>query len=130
MDGEITVDSIYTQGSVFSVRIPQKVEDNSPLGEFKVLATEKNEHRYYSKSFEAPEARILIVDDDDLNLIITTKLLQETKMSIDTASSVEECLRKTTRRFYNLILMDYMMPGMDGGNILEEIRKQENCLCK
>ena len=130
MDGEITVDSIYTQGSVFSVRIPQKVEDNTPIGEFRVFSADKDTQSYYSKSFEAPEARILIVDDDDLNLIITTKLLQETKMAIDTASSVDECLRKTKRRYYNLILMDYMMPGMDGGSLLAEIRKQENGLCK
>ena len=60
---------------------------------------------FYNKSFEAPEARVLIVDDDDLNLIITTKLLQDTKMTIDTASSGEECLRKTMRRYYNLIFV-------------------------
>jgi len=130
MDGEITVDSIYTQGSVFSVKIPQKIADASPMGEFKVISTEQKVENYYNKSFEAPEARILIVDDDDLNLIITTKLLQETKMAIDTASSAEECLRKTKRRFYNLILMDYMMPDMDGGSLLGEIRKQENGLCR
>lgn len=130
MGGEISVDSVYTQGSVFSVSIPQKVEDDAPIGEFVMISAEQNTEKYYSKTFEAPEARVLIVDDDDLNLIITTKLLQETKMSIDTASSVEECLRKTKRRFYNLILMDYMMPGMDGGSLLAEIRKQENGLCK
>lgn len=130
MQGEITVDSIYTQGSEFTVVIPQRVVDESPLGEFTVLSQDKNTATYYSKSFEAPEARILVVDDDDLNLIITTKLLQDTKMSIDTASSADECLRKTSKRYYNLILMDYMMPGMNGGELLREVRKQENGLCK
>ncbi len=130
MEGEITVDSIYTQGSVFTVRIPQKVVDAVPMGDFKVASNEQKTENYYNKLFEAPEARVLIVDDDDLNLIITTKLLQETKMAIDTASSAEECLRKTKRRFYNLILMDYMMPDMDGGSLLSEIRKQENGLCR
>ncbi len=130
MGGEITVDSIYTQGSVFTVKIPQKVVDYTPIGDFKIVSAEQNTGGYYNKSFEAPEARVLIVDDDDLNLIITTKLLQETKMAIDTASSAEECLRKTKRRFYNLILVDYMMPDMDGGTLLREIRKQENGLCK
>ncbi|MBP3678071.1 MAG: response regulator, partial [Agathobacter sp.] len=130
MKGEITVDSIYTQGSEFTVVIPQTIADEAPLGEFTTLVQGKNTSTYYSKSFEAPEARILIVDDDDLNLIITTKLLQDTKMSIDTASSVDECLRKTSKRYYNLILMDYMMPGMNGGELLREIRKQDNGLCK
>ncbi|MBQ3559616.1 MAG: DegV family EDD domain-containing protein [Agathobacter sp.] len=130
MQGEISVDSIYTQGSEFTVLIPQKIVDDSPMGEFTTFIANKNTATYYSKSFEAPEARILIVDDDDLNLIITTKLLQDTKMSIDTASSVDECLRKTSKRYYNLILMDYMMPGMNGGELLREVRKQENGLCK
>lgn len=130
MNGEITVDSIYRQGSVFSVSIPQKIVDVSPMGEFRIAAAGQKAEIYYSKSFEAPEARILIIDDDDLNRIITAKLLQETKMDIDTASSVEECLRKTKKKFYNVILMDYLMPGMDGGSLLAEIRKQENGLCK
>ena len=130
MQGEITVDSIYTQGSEFTVVIPQIIVDEAPLGEFTTKIMDKKSATYYSKSFEAPEARILIVDDDDLNLIITTKLLQDTKMSIDTASSVDECLRKTSKRYYNLILMDYMMPGMNGGELLRELRKQENGLCR
>lgn len=130
MQGEITVDSIYTQGSEFTVVIPQKIVDEAPMGEFTTTTHDKSTSTYYSKSFEAPEARILIVDDDDLNLIITTKLLQDTKMSIDTASSVDDCLRKTSKRYYNLILMDYMMPGMNGGELLREVRKQENGLCK
>lgn len=130
MGGKITVDSIYTQGSVFTVTIPQKIADAKPMGEFKLISAEHKPETYYNKSFEAPEARVLVVDDDDLNLIITTKLLQETKMSIDTASSAEECLRKTKKRYYNVILMDYMMPDMDGGTLLKEIRRQENGLCK
>lgn len=130
MDGEITVDSIYTQGSEFTVVFPQQIVDETPIGEFTALVQENKVSTYYSRSFEAPEARILVVDDDDLNLIIITKLLQDTKMSIDTASSADECLRKTSKRYYNLILMDYMMPGMNGGELLREVRKQENGLCK
>lgn len=130
MGGEITVDSVYTQGSVFTVTINQKIVDSKAIGVFDAEAKDKKEIAEYSKLFEAPEARVLIVDDDDLNLIITTKLLQDTKMSIDTASTADECLRKTKKRFYNLILMDYMMPDMDGVSLLKELRKQENGLCK
>ena len=130
MNGEISVDSIYTQGSEFTVVIPQKVMDATAMGEFTTISYDKNAAMQYSRLFEAPDARVLVVDDDDLNLIITTKLLQETKMSIDTASSVEECLKKTSKRYYNVILMDYMLPEMNGGQLLREIRKQENGLCK
>lgn len=130
MGGDISVDSIYTQGSEFTVTLEQKIVDETPIGEFESVVKSQNLSNYYSKSFEAPEARLLIVDDDDLNLIITTKLLQDTKMSIDIAANAEECLRKTKKHYYNLILMDYMMPGMDGSALLKAIRKQENGLCK
>lgn len=130
MQGEITVDSIYTQGSEFTVVIPQKIIDKSTIGEFDTVAYDENTAMQYNRLFEAPEARVLVVDDDELNLMITTKLLQDTKMSIDTASSAEECLKKTSTRYYNLILMDYMMPEMNGGELLREVRKQGNGLCK
>lgn len=130
MQGEITVDSIYTQGSEFTVVIPQKIIDKSTIGEFDTVAYDENTAMQYNRLFEAPEARVLVVDDDELNLMITTKLLQDTKMSIDTASSPEECLKKTSTRYYNLILMDYMMPEMNGGELLREVRKQGNGLCK
>lgn len=130
MHGEITVDSIYTQGSEFTVLIPQKIVDVSPVGEFATIEYNKSVTNYYSKLFEAPEARVLIVDDDDLNLIITSKLLQDTKMLIDTAGNAQECLEKTSKRYYNLILMDYMLPEMNGEQLLREVRRQENGLCK
>ena len=130
LGGDISVDSIYTQGSEFTVMIPQKIVDPTPVGEFEVYVQKDAKHGHYTRSFEAPEARVLVVDDDKLNLMITTKLLQETKMLIDTASSAEECLKKTSSRYYNLILMDYMMPDMTGGELLREIRKQGNGLCK
>ena len=130
MGGTISVDSIYTQGSVFTVTLEQKVIDNELIGNVAVEGISTSKKVRYNRFFEAPEARILVVDDDDLNLIITTKLLQDTKMTIDTASSAEECIRKTKQRYYNLILMDYMMPDMDGASALKEIRRQENGLCR
>ncbi len=130
MGGTISVDSIYTKGSLFTITIPQEVASHDPMGEFLSENKTANVGAYYSKAFEAPEARVLIVDDDDLNLIITTKLLQDTKMMIDTASSPEECLRKTKSRYYNLIFVDYLMPRMDGGELLHEIRRQDNGLCR
>ena len=130
MGGEITVDSIYTQGSEFRVTIEQKIVDETPMGEFLVVSSARKKAAYYTRSFEAPEARVLVVDDDDLNLVITSKLLQETKVTVDTANCVDECLKKTQKTPYDLILMDYMMPEMDGGSLLKEIRKQEAGLCR
>lgn len=130
MGGDISVDSIYTQGSLFTVTFPQKIVSKAPMGEFGRILKEKKSGVYYNKAFEAPDVRILVVDDDDLSLIITAKLLQETRMTIDMAQNTEEFLRKTGSRYYNLILMDYMMPGKNGEELLREIRYQENGFCK
>ena len=130
MGGEITVDSIYTQGSEFRITFEQNVVDATPMGELGLKASVKKKAAYYTKSFEAPEARILVVDDDDLNLVITSKLLQETRVIVDTANNAEECLSKTLKVPYELILMDYMMPDMDGASLLKAIRKQEAGLCR
>lgn len=130
MQGEITVDSIYTQGSEFTIVIPQTVIDDTPIGEFEYQKKSQKSYGHYLKSFEAPEARVLVVDKDDLSLIITKKLLQETKMQIDTASSTEECLQKTSNYYYHLIIIDSAMKGLNGSTLVRDVRRQENGLCK
>ena len=131
MGGEITVDSIYTKGSVFTVILEQKVIDKKPMGSIDFLERNECEPKYrYKRSFEAPEARVLIVDDYEMNAVIASKLLSQTKVQVDIAKSGEECLQKTKQKYYHVILMDYMMPRMNGAETLKELRKQENGLCK
>ncbi len=130
MGGEISVDSIYTKGSTFTVMLPQKIMDRTPIGAVKFLSRSRAHGEEYKQSFEAPEARILIVDDNSMNLLVERKLLEATKMRIDTAGSGDECLEKTLRKYYHVILLDYMMPGMDGLETLRQLRRQENSLCR
>lgn len=131
MGGEITVDSIYTKGTEFTVKLKQKVVNSAPVGDIMASATlAARERERYEQLFEAPEARILIVDDISTNSFILQKLLSATRLQIDVASSGEECLEHTKSRFYHLILLDHMMPGMDGVQTLQELRKQENGLCR
>ena len=73
--------------------------------------------------------RILIVDDNDANLLVASKLLRETKVQVDTAQSGLECLKKTEASRYDLILMDHLMPEMDGIECLHAIRSQVGGLC-
>ena len=130
MNGEIKVDSIYGKGSIFTVILEQKILDMMPVGVFDAMMTNdtgKTEH--YRQSFEAPEAKILIVDDDEKNLMVACKLLRATKVSIDTATSGEECLEYTKNTEYHVILLDYRMPEMDGVETLQRIKRQENGLC-
>ena len=131
MGGEITVDSIYTKGSIFTVILEQEVVDAAPIGSIKFQDKGQREERpYYERSFEAPEARILIVDDNMMNSVVAEKLLADTKVKVDIAESGEECLEKTRQKYYHIILMDYLMPGMDGIETLKELRRQENGLCR
>lgn len=131
MGGKITVDSIYTKGSVFTVTLDQKVVDESPVGSMDHMLKKKIFNRdKYKQSFEAPNAKVLIVDDDEMNRLVACKMLRATKVQVDTAVSGKECLEKTKNKIYNVIFIDHMMPEMDGIETLQKLRHQENGLCQ
>ena len=125
MDGKITVNSVYTQGSTFMVALWQKVTSPDVIGNVNITSTgfRKNEAKYMP-AFTAPDARILIVDDDNMNLEVEKKLLADTKIQIETARSGMEALSKTLSKRYDIIFMDHLMPMMDGIECLQNIRKQ------
>lgn len=131
MNGQISVDSIYTKGSTFHLTLEQEIVDPEPVGtmDFMVRRRARICNRY-KQSFEASKGRVLVVDDNDMNRLVVKKLLRDTALMIDTAKSGEECLQLTKNRFYHVILMDHMMPGMDGVETLQKIRNQENGMCK
>ena len=131
MGGKINVDSIYTKGSSFVVELPLRIADNGPIGEKAI----SDGHRYRrggssSNSFEAPNARVLIVDDNESNLLVERKLLKGTKISVDCVLSGREALRKTLENSYEAILMDHLMPEMDGIECAKSIRSQKGGLCR
>ena len=131
LGGTISVNSVYTKGSTFVVSIEQEIADDSMMGEFGMLKLHQIlDKPKYKRSFEAPEARILVVDDNATNLLVTKKLLKDTKVQIDTAENGEKCLYQTLQNKYNLILMDHLMPGMDGIECLHALREQIGGLCK
>lgn len=130
MGGEIKVDSIYTKGSVFTVTLDQAIVEREPVGKIKTDNIAKAANARYTQSFEAPEARILVVDDSSMNLTVVRKLLRSTKVNVDVAQSGEDCLKMTKQKFYHVILLDHYMSPMDGVETLKGIRKQENGLCR
>ncbi len=131
MEGEISINSVYTKGSQFIVMLEQDIVDERELGTF-TLASRVRSHdkEQYRQSFEAPDAHILVVDDNDMNLMVVRKLLAETKIQIDTASSGAECLELTQEQHYDVILMDHLMPEMDGIQCLHALRTQPVGLCQ
>jgi DegV family protein with EDD domain len=131
MGGEISVNSVYTQGSTFVVMLEQDIVDEHALGEFSLASrVQARQGEQYHQSFEAPEAHILVVDDNDMNLMVVRKLLAATKVHLDTASSGAECLALTQKQHYDAILMDHLMPEMDGIQCFHALRTQPGGLCQ
>lgn len=131
MGGKITVNSIYTKGSTFIIEIPQKAVGTQQIGEVKLehmqAVGKRNEH---ISRFEAPEARVLVVDDNASNLLVVSKLLRDTKVKLVTVSSGEEALKHTLNEYFHVIFMDHLMPHMDGIECLKAIRSQIGGCCK
>ena len=124
MGGKIKIESEYGKGTLFTVIMPQKVISCEPVGNFH----EKFENtlmskEHYHELFQAPDARVLIVDDTKFNLVVAIGLLKNTKIHIDTASSGAEAVALASERPYDLIFMDQRMPGIDGTEALHMIRK-------
>ena len=131
MGGEISVNSVYTKGSKFIVMLEQDIIDDSELGTFTLSSrTRVHNGEQYKQSFEAPDSHILVVDDNEMNLMVVCKLLSETKMQIDTALSGAECLQLTQNQHYDCILMDHLMPEMDGIQCFHKLRSQPGGLCQ
>ena len=131
MGGEISVNSVYMNGSTFLVTLEQDIISEKELGMFTLSSRMKvREGEQYKHSFEAPDAHVLVVDDNEMNLLVVCKLLSDTKIQIDTASSGAECLRLTQFKHYDCILMDHLMPEMDGIECLHALRVQPGGLCQ
>ncbi|MBE5848434.1 MAG: response regulator [Lachnospiraceae bacterium] len=123
MNGTIRAESIYGQGTTFFVAIPQNIMDPTPMGTFSAASSDSDVVSYsYRESFRAPGARILVVDDAEVNLEVMRGLLKKTEMLIDTALCGSECLAKIKETKYDLIYMDHLMPEMDG---IETLRKMQ-----
>ena len=121
MGGEIGLESEYGKGSTFTVTIPQLVQGEEAIGNIDVAsAAEERAAREERKIFTAPDMTILVVDDVELNLKVVRGFLKESKIHIETATSGVQCLQMATQKRYDLILLDHMMPEMDG---LETFRK-------
>ncbi|MBQ9058032.1 MAG: DegV family protein [Atopobiaceae bacterium] len=126
MNGTITVDSIYTKGSHFRIEIPQAIVNSVALDSQRILEVSRGSS--YESIFEAPEAHVLIVDDNEMNRMVSAKLLRSTLVQVDLAGSGRECLEKTLDNHYDVIFMDHEMPEMNGIETLKELRQQSGGL--
>ncbi|MCR4990526.1 MAG: response regulator [Lachnospiraceae bacterium] len=130
MKGTINVESEYGKWSVFTVMIPQTVLDKTPVKLDMNDTDNGKENKKHVTRFAAPAARILAVDDNDMNLNIVDQFLKETHVMLDLCTNGKDAVEKCKLKVYDLILLDHMMPGMDGIETLSHIRQEEDSLNK
>ncbi len=121
MGGSVEVTSTYGMGSTFHVVLPQKIVGDKTIRQYEEESSHNKKKE--RKILKAPGAHVLVVDDNDMNRIVLRSLMKETEVKVDEAESGEECLKKVAANSYDIILMDYMMPRMDGKETLANIKK-------
>lgn len=120
MNGKINVQSRFGTGSLFVVNIPQKISKRQELKK------DKDSNSTNTK-INTSNKKILIVDDNNLNIKVTTKILKDLKYQVDDCNSGKECLEKISKGSkYDVILMDIMMPKMSGDETLKELKKDDS----
>ncbi len=113
MNGSVEVKSVYGQGSSFTIHIPQHITGPMTITDYRQsLKTTSNES--INLTLSAPEAEVLIVDDNRMNLMVAKGLMERTKAKVTTATSGLECLDLMTKTRYDIIFLDHMMPDLDG----------------
>ena len=123
MGSSLKVESVYGKGSTFSFDLKQKVTDWEPMGNYEEACGERSAGRtVYHEKFMAPDARVLMVDDNYMNLVVFKSLIKQTGVRVDVAGSGDEGIGMTRDTMYDMIFLDHMMPGKDGIETLQEIK--------
>ncbi len=126
MDSTLNVESEYGKGSTFSFDLVQKITDSNPLSDF-LIKYEKDIPASANENFIAPDAKILVVDDNNMNLKVFTNLLKKTQIQISEAESGIQCIDMVKNNSFDIIFLDHMMPGMDGIETLHRLREDKLC---
>lgn len=124
MNGHIACSSVYGEGSTFMLAISSEVASWAPIGQYSCKITAA-EPAAFSPSFRSPRAHALLVDDNEVNLLVIRGYLEPYAMNIVAAGSGFEALEVASKQHFDIILLDYMMPGMDGEETLAKLREMQ-----
>jgi len=120
MGGMLEVESEYGQGTEFFFTIPQGIAKDTDLNTDDIV----KKHAWQEVGdFTTPDAKVLVVDDTEINLMIVEEMLMPLKIQVDTVSKGEDAIEAIKNQTYHLVLMDYMMPYMDGVETTKAIRE-------
>lgn len=129
MGSELRIDSVYGKGSKFYFMLEQEIVGDGKIGDIEEKRKKGIPAEDYKPQFLAPDVCILVVDDNEMNLKVVQGLLAATKVRVETGSNGQECLDKIHQKHYDMILLDHMMPKMDGIETLKHIKEEEH-LCR
>ena len=118
LGGEIEFINRKGEGTKYIVKIPQRAIDDSQIGD---VAVDKETIKF--NKIDCSGKRVLVVDDNNLNLKLASRLLSDYKFEIDTVKSGQECIDNVKKKDYDVIFLDHMMPGMDGIETFEKLKK-------
>ena len=129
MDSHLNVESVYGEGSRFWFDIRQRITNDTPIGNLKERIQTLSDNYSYSESFIAPDAQILVVDDNSMNRKVFLSLLKPTRVQITEAESGFESVALAAKQHFDIIFMDHMMPEMDGVEAMKRIRAMTDGPC-
>ena len=124
MGSELKVSSVYGEGSTFGFEIMQSVRGTEKIGDYRDREGEKHNVVIENERFHAPDAKILVIDDVELNLVVIRNLLKRIKAKIDTAQSGKEAIKLAKNNKYDIILMESMLTGMNGEDTMKNIKTE------
>lgn len=130
MGSQLKVDSVYGEGSKFYFNLVQNIVDKEPIGDIKERIRQRVVEYSYEVNFVAPEAKILVVDDNQVNRKVFLNLLKDLQMEIHEAAGGLACLDMITKQSYDVIFLDHMMPDLDGVETIKKMQTLDNNLCK
>lgn len=130
LGSKLKVESVYGKGSKFSFVLEQKIVDETPIGDFESRVHQLAEDYSYSTKFRAPDAQILVVDDNAVNRKVLRNLLKETQIQVTDVGGGKECLELVQKEHFDLIFLDHMMPEMDGVETLHYMKEFSDYPCQ
>lgn len=130
MGSKLEIESEYGQGTIFSFRLGQKVLDKEEMGSLENNTDNIPIPLVEKKGFLAPNVRLLAVDDNEINLAVIKGLLAPTRIQVDLALSGKEAIQKAMENQYHVILMDHLMPEMNGIETQDYLQMFEENLSK
>ncbi|MCQ2498255.1 MAG: response regulator [Lachnospiraceae bacterium] len=114
MDSKLEVSSEFGKGSVFGFKLELPVTDEEQIKNKSKISENQNVQKKSEEIYKCPEAKLLVVDDNAMNLKVFQGLLKRTEAKVESADNGQDAIEMSKKNKYDIIFMDHMMPGMDG----------------